>query len=100
MESASTFRERAGVLAALLIICAYILIGPVEAIGTAWMGAKVVFGEGWSAAMNALAAAAVGFLIGKQTTNGPSVTASLGAGDAGSASATVTGGEAKKPLGP
>ena len=97
MDSASTYRERAGVHAALLIILAYILIGPTEAIGSAWLGAKVVFGEGWSAAMNALAAAAVGFLIGKQTTNGPTVTASPGEG--GSASAVVTSSADKKPLG-
>lgn len=98
METASTYRERAGVHAALLIILAYILIGPIEALGSAWIGVKVVFGEGWSAAMNALAAAAVGFLIGKQTTNGPSVTAALPATDAGTASATVTT-TAGKPLG-
>lgn len=67
----STFRERAGVLAAYLIIAAYASIGFVQYAG-AWFGAPdVTFDPGWTGSMNGLAGGALGYLIGKQTTNAP-----------------------------
>ncbi len=95
METASTFRERAGVFAALLIICSYIAMGPIEAVGSAVWGSPIRFSEGWAAAMNALASAAVGFLIGKQTTNAPAV--SVPVTDAAKVTATV---QPADPAGP
>lgn len=73
-ESASTFRERAGVIVSLVIVFAYIAIGFIQMALTYWTGQPVTAEAGWSSAMNALAGGAVGFLVGKQTTNQPGTT--------------------------
>lgn len=77
-ESASTFRERAGVLAAWAIILAYISIGFVQFFLGWWSGStSLTFDPAWTGSMNGLAGGAVGFLIGKQTTNQPSTTTTV-----------------------
>jgi hypothetical protein len=73
-ESASTFRERAGVIVSLAIVVAYIAIGFLQMALSFYTGQDVVAEAGWSSAMNALAGGAVGFLVGKQTTNQPGTT--------------------------
>jgi hypothetical protein len=93
MESNSTFRERAGVVASYMIITGYILIGFVQYGVGAWLGVDATFDQAWSGAMNGLAGGAVGFLIGKQTTNTPSVSVPV-VGDSVSTRTTVTSSDA------
>lgn len=70
-DNASTFRERAGVYASLMIIVAYIAIGFLQTALTFYSGQEFAVDPGWASAMNALAGGAIGFLVGKQTTNQP-----------------------------
>lgn len=72
-ENASTFRERAGVYASLFIVMSYVAIGFVQTALTFYSGQEFTVEPGWSAAMNALAGGAIGFLVGKQTTNNTTV---------------------------
>lgn len=73
-DNASTFRERAGVLAAYLVIAAYVAIGFVQFVGS-WLATQVLaFDPAWTGSMNGLAGGALGFLIGKQTTSQPGTT--------------------------
>ena len=65
----STYRERAGVHASIFIITAYVMIGFVQTGLSFWTGTEFVVDPSWSAAMNALTGGAIGFLVGKQTTN-------------------------------
>lgn len=68
-DNASTFRERAGVNASLMIIVAYIAIGFLQTALTFYSGQEFAVDPGWASAMNVLAGGAIGFLVGKQTTN-------------------------------
>ncbi|PYE23004.1 hypothetical protein C8J32_1086 [Rhizobium sp. PP-CC-3A-592] len=73
-DNASTFRERAGVYASLMIIVAHIAIGFLQTALTFYSGQEFTVDPGWASAMNALAGGAIGFLVGKQTTNQPGTT--------------------------
>lgn len=65
----STYRERAGVHVSIFIVIAYVMIGFVQTALSFWTGTEFVVDPSWSAAMNALTGGAIGFLVGKQTTN-------------------------------
>ncbi len=81
-DEAANFREYAGALVAFIVVLAFV------AIGFSVMAAKVILDVDvkepaeWGAAMLSLASAALGFLIGKQTTGtaGPSITVPMGEG--------------------
>jgi hypothetical protein len=62
-------RERVGVLVAAFIVIAFIAIGFVHVTTYIVTGTKIDFPPDWNAAMLSLASAALGFLIGKQTTS-------------------------------
>lgn len=65
----STFRERAGIFASWIIIGAYVAIGFVDWWGK-YMGiGGIAFDAAWTGSMNGLAGGALGYLIGKQSTN-------------------------------
>lgn len=68
-DNQSTFRERAGVYVSAFIAIAYVSSGYVQSILNAVMGTDVLFAPDWSSAMNALAGGALGFLVGKQSSN-------------------------------
>ena len=62
------FREYAGVLCAFVVVTAFIATGFLQMASEAVFGIKVTAPPDWSAAMLSLASAALGFLIGKQST--------------------------------
>ena len=68
-EAASTFRERAGVFAALFLIMCFGLSGIVLALILFWSGTKIDFDATWMSSMVVLVGTAAGFLFGKQTSN-------------------------------
>lgn len=69
----ANFREYAGALIAFIICLAFIAIGFTTMAINVFHGATVQVPGDWMAAMLSLASAALGFLIGKQTTS-PSTT--------------------------
>lgn len=68
-DTQSTFRERAGVYVSAFIVAAYVASGFVQPLLNSVLGVDVPFEAGWSSAMNALAGGALGFLVGKQSSN-------------------------------
>lgn len=65
------FREYAGTLTAVVIVIAFIGIGFVQVGVVVWRGTPVTVPGDWMAAMLSLASAALGYLIGKQSTGAP-----------------------------
>ncbi len=63
----ATFREYAGALVAFIVVMAFVAIGFVQLGIAVWHGSSVPVPGDWMAAMLSLASAALGFLIGKQT---------------------------------
>jgi hypothetical protein len=64
----ANFREYAGVLTAFIVVMAFVAIGFVTMAITLFSGKSVPVPGDWMAAMLSLASAAIGFLIGKQST--------------------------------
>ena len=71
LASKSHFKESAGVLCAFIVVMAFIAIGFLQMTGKVLFGVEVTMSEAWGAAMLSLASAALGFLIGKDTSNSP-----------------------------
>lgn len=63
----SAFREKAGVIVAAVIIIAFIAVGFVQVAASWFTGRPISVPGDWMAAMLSLASAALGFLIGKQS---------------------------------
>jgi hypothetical protein len=63
------FREYAGVMTAFLVVIAYVGIGFVQVAAVLTHGSSVELPGDWMAAMLSLASAALGFLIGKQSSH-------------------------------
>lgn len=78
----ASFREYAGALVAFIVVMAFVAIGFVSMAITVFNDKTIAVPGDWMAAMLSLASAALGFLIGKQTTgtSGPSITVPLGDG--------------------
>lgn len=70
-ETASTFRERAGVFAALFLVVCFGLSGIALALILFWSGTRIDFDATWMSSMVVLVGTAAGFLFGKQTSNPP-----------------------------
>ncbi len=64
----ANFREYAGTLVATIIVVSFIAIGFVQIGVVVFHGSSVSIPGDWMAAMLSLASAALGFLIGKQST--------------------------------
>lgn len=71
-NSNSATREWAGVIAALIAVVAFINYGYVLILIEVFFDKKVSANEAWSSGLISLSSAALGFLIGKQTTAVPS----------------------------
>ena len=61
-------RENAGVLVAAIVVMAFVGIGFLQMLSEAIFGVPMTAPGDWMAAMLSLASAALGYLIGKQTT--------------------------------
>lgn len=70
----TNFREYAGTMCAFIVVMAFVAIGFVSMALIILHGTSIPVPGDWMAAMLSLASAALGFLIGKQTTGTPSVT--------------------------
>lgn len=70
-QNPANFREYAGALIAFIIVIAFVSIGFVQLAIVVFHGTSVPAPQDWMAAMLSLASAALGFLIGKQTTGQP-----------------------------
>ena len=68
----SALREWAGVVAALIAVVAFVNIGYALILIEVFTGLKVSPPEAWESGMISLSSAALGFLIGKQSTAGAS----------------------------
>lgn len=66
-HSPASFREYAGVLAAFIVVMAFVAIGFLQMAANVLLEKVVSIPESWMAAMLSLASAAIGFLIGKQS---------------------------------
>lgn len=88
-KDSANFREYAGTLIAAIIVCAFVAIGFVSMAIVVFHGTPATVPGDWMAAMLSLASAALGFLIGKQTTGMPTATVSVPAGDTVTTQTTV-----------
>lgn len=70
-DSQNHFREWAGVLCAFIVVMSYVAIGFVQVFVQITTGTPATIPGDWGAAMLSLASAALGYLIGKQTTVPP-----------------------------
>jgi len=70
----STYRERAGVLVSALVVMALIAVGPIQLAVQVYTGQTLTFDQTWMVTVAGLAGTAFGFLIGKQSSNGPGST--------------------------
>lgn len=86
----SNFREYAGALCAFIIVMAFVAIGFVVMAIVVTTGTSVTVPGDWMAAMLSLASAALGFLIGKQTTSPNTATVTVPVGDTVTTATKVT----------
>lgn len=73
-ETASTYREKAGVILSGMIIGMMLASDPIRLVTQAFTGSTVAFDPTWAATVAGMAGTALGYVIGKQTTNQPATT--------------------------
>ena len=74
----ANFREYAGTMISVIIICCYLSIGFVHWVLVYITGAQVPLLADWNTTMQSLANIALGYLIGKQTVGQPTVNVPVG----------------------
>ena len=67
-NDSATFRERAGVLVSALIVIALLAIGFIQLLLQILAGQGIRFDQTWMVQVSGLAGIALGYLIGKQST--------------------------------
>lgn len=85
----ANFREYAGVLCAFIVVMMFGSVGFIQLAIVVFHGSPVSVPGDWSASMLSLAAAAMGFLIGKQTNGQNSAPVSVPVGDTVSTTTSV-----------
>lgn len=85
----SNFREYAGTMISVIIICCYLSIGFVHMAVAYFTSMQVPLLADWNTTMQSLANIALGYLIGKQTVGQPTATVSVPTGDVTTTQTTV-----------